>query len=119
MKTQVLAVLSLCVAGCSGIDNRYQTHQTDQVRVEAERLGNSGPLYDHYVSCVEDHWRRALDDGSEDESAYQTGLQQCTYQLSVLCDFYGVVTCLHDAKKSNRVLFSLLLEDYRLEHVGR
>lgn len=119
MKTQVLAIVTLLLTGCSGIGDQYQSWQTEQALAEAERTGNSGPLYDHYVDCVDNRWRQALESGIGEELAYEQGLRQCSHELTLLCNFYGVVTCFYDAKASNRVLFSLLLDDYRQRRPGQ
>lgn len=105
-----LVTLSL-LAGCAEYQLRHRQQLADKAREQAVREGNSGPLYNHYVSCLDTFWRHALDEGSE-ENIYESGLADCAYELQLLCNYYAVSSCYQDAKLANRLLFSLMLEDY-------
>lgn len=105
-------MLLLGVSGCSVIQEKSQKRGADEARSEAEKLGHSGPLYEYYEQCLNRSWEEALDAGADALGAYDTGVKHCTYELSLLCDFYGVSTCFEDAEASNRLLFRLLREQY-------
>lgn len=105
-------LMSVLLVGCAAMQERDQQRMADDARAEAERLGNSGPLYEHYESCLNQSWEAALDSGADALGAYSIGVESCRYELSLLCDFYGVNTCYQDAEASNRLLFRLLREQY-------
>lgn len=102
----------LMLSSCASLQEQYKQYQARAAQADAERLGNSGPLYHHYEACLYQHWERALDAGNDAVNAYELGKGQCTYELSLLCDFYGVSSCPLDAEASNRVLFQLMRENY-------
>ena len=103
-------VITLC--GCAAMQENYKHHRADQAKAEAIRLGNSGPLYDHYEGCLNKYWREAFDSGMGATQAYDIGVDHCAYELSLLCDYYGVSTCYQDANASNKVLFLLMRLNY-------
>ena len=108
----LLMVLGLALTGCASPGAPYSHQQTDAARAEAERLGHSGPLYDHYQGCLNTHWEQALDAGQRAGDAYESGVEQCRYSRVSLCDYYAVSSCQLDAEASTRVLFFLLRESY-------
>lgn len=118
MKNIVLVLLSLCAVGCATLQSDYKHQRADKADIEARRIGNSGPLYDLYVDCVNDFWRTALNEGGE-SNIYEAGLADCAYELNLLCNFYAKASCYQDAKLANRLLFSLMLEDYHQAHSGQ
>lgn len=111
MRITVL-LITLLLGGCSVMQENHQKRSADEAKTEAEKVGHSGPLYDHYEQCLNHSWEAALDDGADALGAYDIGVQHCAYELGLLCDFYGVSTCLQDAEASNRLLFRLLREQY-------
>jgi len=112
---KITLLLVLLLSGCVSIQESYKRYQADTAKSDAERLGNSGPLYNHYESCLNLHWEDALDSGEDAFNAYETGKEHCEYELSLLCDFYGVSSCPLDAEAANRVLFRLMRENYAAE----
>lgn len=112
MRSTTLILISVLLGACASMQAQYQQRQADAAKAEAERVGNSGPLYDHYEGCLNQSWEQALDGGADALGAYQIGVQHCHYELELLCDYYGVSSCLQDAEASNRVLFRLLRENY-------
>lgn len=105
-------MLLLSLSGCSVIQEQSQKRGADDARSEAEEVGHSGPLYDYYEQCLNQAWEQALDSGADALGAYDIGVKHCSYELGLLCDYYGVSTCFQDAEASNRVLFRLLREQY-------
>lgn len=112
MRIRILLALMMMLSGCAALQQPSQQQRADAAKAEAERVGNSGPLYDHYESCLNQSWEQALDTGQDANGAYRVGMQQCSYELTLLCDYYGVGTCQQDAEASNRLLFRLLREQY-------
>ncbi len=98
--------------GCTAMQEDFQPQMADQAKAEAERVGHSGPLYDHYERCLNRYWKQALDAGRDASEAYDAGVQRCHYELDLLCEYYGVATCPQDAAASNRLLFRLMRENY-------
>lgn len=118
MKNIILVFIALCAVGCTTLTADYKQQLADKADAEARRTGNSGPLYDLYVDCVNDYWRSALDQGGQ-SNIYEAGLAGCAYELNLLCNFYAKASCYQDAKLANRLLFSLMLEDYHQAHSSR
>lgn len=106
MKTFYLSVLTATLVACAGVNAPDQKAIADQARAEADRIGNSGPIYDLYISCLEGSWNKLLGLGTEEHQAYQSGINECAYELTLLCDYYGNESCYADAELSNRLLFS-------------
>ena len=104
-----IAVLS---SSCAQIQAENKQHQAEQARDEAIRAGNSGPLYNHYMDCLESYWREALDAGKPTASAFQAGVNACSYELNLLCDYYQVNTCYEDARMSNQFFYADWLDSY-------
>lgn len=115
MKTFCVIFTILFLFGCAEYKTHHKHQLTDRAEAEARRQGNSGPLYDHYVACLDNYWVQALDAGNKD-NIYEAGLAECAYELNRLCDYYAVQTCYQDAKMANRLLFSIMLEDYHIQH---
>jgi hypothetical protein len=112
MKTFTVLVIALVLGGCSSMQARNEQQETEKAIAAAKAAGNSGPLYEHYETCLNRNWQHELDAGKDPAIAYDAGIGQCTVQLSALCDFYGVPSCYKDAKLVNKILYSLMLEDY-------
>lgn len=110
--TILLLTILFSASGCETLQENYKHHQADKAKADAERIGNSGPLYDHYEGCLNKYWTEAFDSGMGATQAYDVGVEQCTYELSLLCDYYGVSTCYQDAGVSNKVLFLLMRLNY-------
>lgn len=116
MKNIYLSIITTMLVACAGLDgdDTGTSHDSitdrktiaDQARLEADRIGNSGPIYDLYISCLEGSWSNLLASGTEEHKAYQAGIDQCAYELDLLCGFYGSQSCYADAELSNRLLFS-------------
>lgn len=114
MKRLSVFIVLLLIFGCAELQTQNQQQLADRALAETRKAGNSGPLYDHYVSCLNTFWRHALDQGGE-SNIYEAGLADCSYALGLLCNYYAVSTCFKDAKLANRILFSLMLEDYHAD----
>ncbi len=114
MKASTLLLVSLIFgfSGCAAIQENYKHRQADKAKADAVRIGNSGPLYDHYEGCLNKYWTEAFDSGLGANQAYDIGVDHCSYELDLLCDYYGVSTCYQDARASNKVLFLLMRLNY-------
>lgn len=103
----VLLQLNACA-----IQTQSKQHQVLSARKQADQMGNSGPLYDLYEGCLNNHWEAALSSGQDAVQAFASGRDQCQIELAGLCDFYAIGTCYQDAETASRVLFFLLREKY-------
>lgn len=109
-------LLATSIAGCAGLQENYKHRKADQAREQAEKIGNSGPLYTHYENCLSDHWGESLGQGTDALQAFDDGLEHCTYELTLLCDFYNVESCPQDALIASRIWYFNFREDYWREH---
>lgn len=123
MRLLFLCMFTLLAVGCTSMQAQtdYKQQRIQTAQAEAERIGNSEPLYNLWEDCLNLNWLYALDAGEDEMVAYHTGLKQCARELTSLCDYYGVNTCKQDAEISHRVLFSVLIRSYdqHLQQVAR
>lgn len=112
MKNLTTLTLAIVLAGCAGTETQKQHQLADRALDEAYRVGNSGPLYDHYTACLDNHWRKSIDLHTDTMDAFDAGMNACAYEQELLCDYYGVSTCYQDARMSNRYLFREILRSY-------
>lgn len=115
MRIIICAFSIFLLSSCTAIQSQNKQQLADQAKAEALQVGHSGPLYDHYEACLNQNWQAALEANADAVSAYATGQQQCTYELTLLCDYYQVESCYADAEASNLLLFLLLRERYAAE----
>lgn len=116
MKVISIALLTILLAACADVPVVTKQSRIADAKSQAEQLGHSGPLYDLYVDCLNQHWLTSIKKTGEDtDEVYDAGVMACGYELTALCQYYGNSSCYEDAKMSNRSLYSLMLFDYHME----
>ena len=113
MKLITLFLLTFLLSACSTIHKDTRKLDAQSAKAAAILMGDSSPLYDHYEACLNTQWYKLLNSGNDVPAAYTTGVDECSYELSVLCDFYSVSTCKQDAEISHRLLFSEVMQSYK------
>lgn len=112
MKFSFIILFSFLISACAQNQVMDKKQLGLHAKAEAERIGNSEPLYNHYEACLVNYWKTTLDSGENESFSYDTGVDNCLYELNLLCDYYGNASCFEDARSASRIMFSLMISGY-------
>lgn len=120
MKPFSVILLCALLAACADTPIVSKQSRIAAAQAEAELQGNSGPLYDLYVACLNQTWQQQLEiSGTESVAVFDAGVMACGDEITALCEYYANSDCYQDAMLSNRSLYSLMLYDYRINKAMR